>query len=37
VKQGDIDPQQLFITEDVTDRLAEFGDGIETRIAGIRD
>ena len=33
VKQGDIDPQQLFVTEDVTDRLAEFSDGLETRIA----
>jgi len=33
VKNGDIDPQQLFVTEDVTDRLAEFADGLETRIA----
>ena len=33
VKQGDIDPRQLFVTEDVTDRLAEFSDGLETRIA----
>ena len=33
VKQGDIDPRQLFIAEDVTDRLAEFADGLETRIA----
>jgi hypothetical protein len=33
VKHGDVDPQQLFVTEDVTDRLAEFSDGLETRIA----
>jgi hypothetical protein len=33
VKHGDVDPQQLFITEDVTDRLAEFTDGLEMRIA----
>jgi len=33
VKHGDVDPQQLFVTEDVTDRLAEFADGLETRIA----
>jgi len=33
VKQGDIDSQQLFVTEDVTDQLAEFSDGLETRIA----
>ena len=33
VKQGDVDPRQLFVTEDVTDRLAEFSDGLETRIA----
>ena len=33
VKHGDIDPQQLFVTEDVTDRLAEFTDGLEMRIA----
>ena len=33
VKHGDIDPRQLFVTEDVTDRLAEFSDGLETRIA----
>jgi hypothetical protein len=33
VKQGGIDPWQLFVTEDVTDRLAEFADGLETRIA----
>jgi hypothetical protein len=32
VKQGDIDPQQLFVTEDVTDHLAKFTDGMETRI-----
>jgi len=32
VKHGDIDPRQLFVTEDVTDRLAEFSDGLETRI-----
>jgi hypothetical protein len=33
VKQGDIDPRQLFVSEDVTDRLAEFSDGLETHIA----
>jgi hypothetical protein len=33
VKQGDVDPQQLFVTEDVTDRLDEFAEGLETRIA----
>jgi len=33
VKHDDIDPRQLFVTEDVTDRLAEFSDGLETRIA----
>ena len=33
VKHGDIDPRQLFVTEDVTDRLNEFADGLETRIA----
>ena len=33
VKQGDIDPQQLFVTKDVTDRLKGFADGLETRIA----
>ena len=32
VKHGDIDPGQLFVTEDVTDRLAEFADGLEERI-----
>ena len=32
VKQGAVDPQQLFVTEDVTDRLAEFADGLEERI-----
>ena len=33
VKHGDVDPRQLFVTEDVTGRLAEFSDGLETRIA----
>ena len=33
VKQGDIDPQQLFVTEDVTDLLTKFANGLETRIA----
>ena len=32
VKHGDVDPQQLFMTEDVTDRLAEFADGLEERV-----
>jgi len=33
VKHGDVDPPQLFVTEDVTDRLGEFTDGLETSIA----
>jgi len=33
LKHGDIDPRQLFVTEDVTDRLKEFANGLETRIA----
>jgi hypothetical protein len=33
IKQGDIDPHQLFIAEDVTDILDEFAHGIERRIA----
>jgi len=33
VKHGDINPRQLFVTEDVTDRLGEFADGLEKRIA----
>jgi hypothetical protein len=33
VKKGDVDPRQLFVTEDVTDRLKEFANGLETRIA----
>jgi hypothetical protein len=33
VKKGEIDPAQLFISEDVTDRLAVFTNGIEERIA----
>ena len=32
VKQGDIDPQQLFVIEDVTDSLGEFADGLEQHI-----
>jgi hypothetical protein len=32
VKHSDIDPQLLFVNEDVTDRLAEFADGLEERI-----
>jgi hypothetical protein len=32
VKQGEIEPGQLFITEDVTDRLAQFASGLENRI-----
>ena len=32
IKQGDIDPQQLFVTEDVTERLVKFADGQEERI-----
>ena len=30
VKQGDIDPQQLFVIEDVTDSLGEFADGLNS-------
>jgi hypothetical protein len=33
VKRSDVDPHQLFVTEDVTDRLAEFSEGLETHIA----
>jgi hypothetical protein len=33
VKQGDIDPEALFVTEDVTDQLDPPTDGIEGRIA----
>ena len=33
VKHGDIAPQQLFVTEDVTDRLGEFEDALKERIA----
>ena len=32
IKQGDIDPQQLFLTEDVTDRLGEYANDLEARI-----
>ena len=32
IKQGEIDPNQLFIIEDVTDRLDEFACGLEERI-----
>jgi hypothetical protein len=35
VKNGEIDPAELFIVEDVTDRLEEFSSGIEERIAGM--
>ena len=33
VKLGNIDHHQLFISEDVTDRLKEFSEGLEKRIA----
>ena len=33
IKQGEVDPRHLFVTEDVTDRLAEFSDGMEMSIA----
>ena len=33
IKNGNIDPAQLFIIEDVTDRLDQFSFGIEERIA----
>ena len=32
-KRGEIDPNQLFVTEDVTDRLDEFTYGLEERVA----
>jgi len=32
IKQGDIDPQQLFTLEDVTDRLGEYTNDLEKRI-----
>jgi hypothetical protein len=32
IKQGEIDPHQLFVTEDVTNRLVKFTDGLEKRI-----
>jgi len=32
IKQGEIDPNKLFVTEDVTDRLDEFTDGLEDRV-----
>jgi hypothetical protein len=35
VKQGDIDLRQLFVTEDVTDRLKEFANGLETHVTEI--
>ena len=33
IKQGDIDPEALFVTEDVTEQLDAYTDGIEQRIA----
>lgn len=33
IKHGEIDPRQLFITEDVTDKLGPFTEGMEKRIA----
>jgi hypothetical protein len=33
IKNGDVDPAQLFNIEDVTDRLGEFSSGIDERIA----
>ena len=33
IKQGDIDPHELFVIKDVTDRLDEFADGLQERIA----
>jgi hypothetical protein len=33
VKHGEISPQQLFVVEDVTDRLSEFTDDLEKHIA----
>jgi len=33
IKQGDIDPHHLFITEDVTCSLGEFSEGIVQRVA----
>ncbi len=37
VKHGEIAPQELFIVEDVTDRLAPFSEGIEERISQMLD
>ncbi|WP_332445697.1 DUF2779 domain-containing protein [Dehalococcoides mccartyi] len=34
-KQGEINPNQLFVTEDVTDRLSEYTSGLEERIANM--
>ena len=31
-KHGDVNPRQLFVIEDVTDRLKEFANGLEPRI-----
>jgi hypothetical protein len=36
IKQGDVVPSSLFITEDVTDRLDPFAQGLEERIEGMR-
>ena len=33
IKHGEIDPHQVFVTEDVTDRLDAFADGLGKRIA----
>jgi hypothetical protein len=37
VKKGEINPNQLFVTEDVTDRLEEYTYGLEDRIADMLD
>jgi len=37
IKNGELDPRQLFIDEDVTGRLAPFSEGIEERISQMLD
>lgn len=32
VRHGDIDPEQLFTTEDITDQVVDIGRGIQDRI-----
>jgi len=37
VKHGDIDPEQFFIMEDISDQVEEVSSGIEERIGGMFD